>query len=69
MTDLIDTHEAARILGFTGNTLRNARVSGFLGGVTAPGFRKLGTAIRYERSALDRWVAQFEEQTTTHEAA
>lgn len=61
---LLSTVEAAKILGFTPNTLRNARCRGSLAGVAPPKYRKLGTCVRYEREALINWKSQFLEQTS-----
>jgi len=63
--ELFDTKESAKYLGLAPPTLRNARHSGKLAGVDAPVYRKIGTAVRYERAALDRWLSQFPERTST----
>jgi hypothetical protein len=42
--------EAAEYLGFRATTLRNARHTGKLAGVQAPGYLKLGCSVRYEKS-------------------
>ncbi len=61
-----DTSSAAHYLGYTSpDTLRNARHTGKLAGVTAPRYRKIGSRVFYERAALDEWLAQFAEQTCT----
>lgn len=62
---LLTTEEAASYLGFTANTLRNSRSTGCLAGVQSPPYRKMGFKVRYERSTLDMWLAQFEERTST----
>lgn len=67
--ELFSTNEAAQYLGFKSPTLRNARHSGRLAGVDAPPYRKMGSAVRYDRAALDRWLSQFAEQTSTAQSA
>lgn len=66
---LLDSKHAADYLGFSPSTLNNSRYNGLLGGVKSPPYRKLGKAIRYEQAALDQWLAQFKEQTSTSENA
>lgn len=51
---LIDTEEAARILGVSMNTLCKARV---YGGANALPFVKLGRRVRYSMRAIERHVA------------
>ncbi len=62
---LFDNKQAANYLGFSPTTLNNSRYTGLLGGVKAPPYRKLGKSIRYEQFALDTWLSQFQEQTST----
>ncbi len=69
ISEQFDTNEAAAYLRFKPATLRNARHTGRLAGVTAPPYKKLGSTVRYERQALDEWFAQFKEQTNTGAAA
>lgn len=66
---ILDNREAAHHLNLSPKTLNNSRTSGLLCGVKAPPFKKLGKAVRYERAALDEWLAQFKEQTSTSENA
>ncbi len=56
---LIRDTEAARIIGTTPVRLRNSRVSGMLGNVPTPPFIKLGRAVRYRKSDLERWLADL----------
>lgn len=51
---LIDTEEAARILGVSVNTLCKARV---YGGANALPFVKLGRLVRYKMRTIERHVA------------
>lgn len=67
--ELYTTREAAQHLGLSPITLRNARHTGRLAGVAPPRYRKMGKSVRYDRAALDEWLAQFAEQTQTKEAA
>jgi predicted DNA-binding transcriptional regulator AlpA len=62
---LYSNHEAAKLLGFARNTLRNSRSVGHLAGVTPPPFLKMGSSVRYRGSALREWLAQFNEKTST----
>ncbi|MFV8819685.1 helix-turn-helix domain-containing protein [Haliea sp. E17] len=64
-----DTKTAAPYIGVQPDTLRNARHTGKLAGVTAPRYRKIGSRVFYERAALDEWLAQFKEQTCTADNA
>jgi predicted DNA-binding transcriptional regulator AlpA len=69
LQSFLDNRQTADYLGFSPSTLNNSRYTGLLGGVKAPPFRKLGKAIRYERTALDNWLSQFKPQTSTSENA
>ena len=51
-TTLLNEKEAAELLRLSPRTLQSWRVSG--GG---PTYRKLGRAVRYDRSQLDAWVS------------
>ncbi len=64
-TVLLTNKEAAVVLGFSPTTLNNARYTGILSGVTAPPFRKLGKAVRYDRNDLVQWLNQFTPQINT----
>lgn len=64
---LLNTRQAADYLGFSPITINNSRYTGLLGGVTAPGFVKMGKSVFYKPSTLDDWLSQFKEQTSTSE--
>lgn len=66
-SNLLTTPEAADYLGLSFRTLNNSRYTGLLAGVKAPPYRKLGKSVRYDKNALDKWLAQFKEQTSTSE--
>jgi len=52
MDRLLDTHEAAALLGFTESTLKRWRSKG-----TGPAYVKVnGYAVRYRQSELDAWL-------------
>ena len=61
----LDTHNAAKIIGFASTTLRISRVTGILAGVPAPAYRKIGRKVVYDRVVLDEWLNQFENQNNT----
>lgn len=63
MSILLDENAAAAVLSLSPKTLRKWRC---LGG--GPAFVKLGAAVRYERAALDAWVAE-QRRFSTAEAA
>lgn len=65
--DLLTSVEAARLLGMKPTTLRDARWRGELAGVQPPPYRRIGRAVRYPRAALDHWLAQFPEQTSSRD--
>jgi len=65
ISEQFDTAQAAPYLGVKPDTLRNARHTGKLAGVRAPGYRKIGARIYYSRTTLDEWLSQFEERTCT----
>lgn len=65
ISEQFDNSEAASHLRVRPDTLRNARHTGKLAGVTAPRYRKIGNRVFYERAALDEWLAQFVEQVNT----
>lgn len=56
---------AASILGTSQNNLKISRCTGKLFGKIAPPFLKIGRTVRYRKSALTAWTAQFKEQTRT----
>jgi len=51
-TNMLTTHEAARLLGLSPSTLNKWRVYG-----RGPRFVKLGRAVRYQRTDLDAYLA------------
>ena len=59
-TRLVNTLEAARILGCAPQTLRISRCTGTLFGRLAPDFLKIGRSVRYRIDRLDTWIAQIE---------
>lgn len=59
-TGLMKPREAAVHVNLSEKTLANGRVYG-----TGPEFVKLGRAVRYERAALDRWIAQGRRRSTS----
>jgi predicted DNA-binding transcriptional regulator AlpA len=63
--ELLDNRAAARHLRLSPKTLNNSRSTGRLCGVRAPPFKKIGKSVRYERAALDDWLAQFKDQSST----
>ena len=64
-TSLANTHECADELGFASSTIRMSRVTGFLAGVPAPTYRKIGRKVVYDRAILDQWLGQFVNQSNT----
>lgn len=62
---LFDSQRAADYLTCSEQTLRVSRHTGRLFGVSAPPYRKMGRAVRYDRARLDNWLSQFEEQNNT----
>ena len=61
----LNTHEAALLLGYKSTTLKLSRVTGVLGGVQAPAFKKIGRKVVYSRTTLDQWLSQFELKLNT----
>jgi excisionase family DNA binding protein len=57
---MLNTKAAAQYLSLSEAYLEKLRVIG--GG---PEFVKFGKAVRYERSALDRWIADRRRRTTS----
>ncbi|OPX56520.1 Helix-turn-helix domain-containing protein [Oceanospirillum multiglobuliferum] len=68
-TTLKTSAQAAEILGFSEYTIRLSRATGTLAGVEAPPFIKMGRNVRYKKSDLDNWLAQFQTFTNTAQAA
>ena len=54
--ELLTTTEAAEFLGYSPGTLNTSRSTGRLAGVESPVFLKIGSAVRYEKADLNKWV-------------
>lgn len=65
LNSTLSTQQAASYLGIAEITLRNSRVSGFLGKSTAPKFRKIGSKVIYFQSDLDDWINDLPVYTNT----
>jgi predicted DNA-binding transcriptional regulator AlpA len=52
----LTTKEAAEHLGYRPYTLRRSRVDKTLAGHATPPYTKLGRAVRYKLSDLDKWI-------------
>ncbi len=63
--ELLDTTEAAALLGCSIHTLKGSRHFGSLFGSPAPAFIKMGRIVRYRRQTLIDWLSQFEEKPNT----
>ncbi len=48
--------QAAEYLKYADNTMRKSRVTGILGGRSAPKYRKIGGRIFYQKGELDAWL-------------
>lgn len=57
---VVDTREAARLLGLSPRTLEGMRVRG-----EGPPFSKLGGAVRYRLAALEAYLAECERRSTS----
>ncbi|MBS98656.1 MAG: DNA-binding protein [Oceanospirillaceae bacterium] len=62
---LLDTHQAAKHIGFSYTTLKLSRSTGTIAGVNTPAFLKIGRSVRYDKAVLDKWLAQFESKPNT----
>lgn len=67
--EIFTSQQAAGYLEYSEYTLRLSRSTGTLAGVQAPPFFKLGRSVRYKKSDLDNWLAQFETFTNTAQAS
>ena len=65
VSGLLTTSQAADYLGYSKHTLKIARHSGQLAGVTGPIFKRFGRQIRYGRTDLDCWVSQFKNYSSS----
>ncbi|WP_373875211.1 helix-turn-helix transcriptional regulator [Methylorubrum podarium] len=61
---LLTTQESANYVGLGVHRLEKLRISG--GG---PEFIKLGRSVRYERAALDAWIAASRRRSTSEAKA
>ncbi|MCH6585364.1 MAG: helix-turn-helix domain-containing protein [Proteobacteria bacterium] len=60
--------EAARYLGVSPGQLRLSRHTGELfKGVSTPAYLKIGHAVRYRKSTLEKWLADLPEFRSTAE--
>lgn len=53
---ILDSKEAAQYLCVSEISIRNSRITGLLGGIKAPIFRKIGRKVIYMKSDLDMWI-------------
>jgi predicted DNA-binding transcriptional regulator AlpA len=53
------TADAAKYLGYSEVTMRNARVQGKLANRMAPNYYGKGKSIRYLKSELDSWMQEM----------
>lgn len=67
MTKYYTSNSAANYLDYSTATLRNSRHTGNLAGVKAPSYIKMGKSVRYDKSVLDAWLAQFNQLEKTEE--
>jgi len=51
-----DSKQAAHYLCVSEISIRNSRITGLLGGIKAPSFRKIGRKVIYLKSDLDCWL-------------
>ncbi len=62
-----DSKQAAKYLCVSEISIRNSRITGLLGGIKAPCFRKIGRKVIYLKADLDRWLEALPEfENTTH---
>lgn len=62
----LSNKDAAKYIGYAPLTLKLSRISGELGGVPAPEFKKIGRKVIYLREVLDAWL---EKQPTYQNSA
>lgn len=53
---ILDSKEAAQYLCVSEISIRNSRITGLLGGIKAPSFRKIGRKVIYMKLDLDMWI-------------
>jgi len=61
----LDTNHSATFIGCAPTSLKLSRVTGTLGGVAAPMYRKIGRKVVYDLTVLVEWLEQFENQPNT----
>jgi len=67
-TPVLRHAEAARYLGVSPNQLRLSRHTGELfKGYPTPAYIKVGKAVRYHKSTLDKWIGDLPEFQSTAE--
>ena len=62
---LLKTSDVAEFLQTNPQTLRAARMSGFLWGVPGPSFKKFGRVVRYEKQAIQEFLESVSSQRVT----
>lgn len=69
VNQMLTSTDAALYIGVSKRTLDNSRCSGVLCSVPCPKYKKMGKSVRYTLTALDEWLSQFEDQTSTSSAS
>ena len=64
----VNVEEAARYIGSSKSELDKARITGFLSGIAAPIFFRIGRAVRYRITDLNDWLASQPAFTTNAQA-
>lgn len=60
MCELMDTREAAAVLGVQPRTLEAWRLRG-----SGPRYVQVGRLVRYRRAAIEQWLAERERSSTS----
>lgn len=60
-----DSKQAARYLCVSEISIRNSRITGLLGGIKSPSFRKIGRKVIYLKTDLDCWLEALPEFENT----
>ena len=60
MCELMDTRQAAAVLGVQPRTLEAWRLRG-----SGPRYVQVGRLVRYRRAAIERWLAERERSSTS----
>lgn len=64
----LNNKNASTYIGVSPDMLRLSRHTGYLfKGVEPPQFLKIGSAVRYRRDELDRWLASHKQYRSTAE--